>query len=111
MFKTHRDYGSFGDSRGSGEQLGLDLAVDVGEAEPSALILERQPFVIDPQEVEQGRVQVVDVDLPVLLKDVVPVVVGLAEDAPRFHSASRHPDGKTPRVVVPAVVVVGEFPL
>src|SRR5262249_50997384 len=40
-----------------------DVAVDVGEAEIAAGVAVGQPLVVEPQAVEQGGVQVVDVDL------------------------------------------------
>ena len=39
-----------------------DLAVDVGEAVVAAGMAERQPFVVEPEQVEDRRVEVVDVD-------------------------------------------------
>ena len=48
----------------------------VGQAVVAALELERQPRVVDAEQVQDRRVQVVDVDA--VLGDVVAEVVGLA---------------------------------
>ena len=60
----------------SGEDGFYDLAVDVGETEVAALVVEGQALVVDAEEVEQGGVEVVDVNAAV--DDVVAEVVGLA---------------------------------
>ena len=47
----------------------------VGQPELAALVLERQPLVVEAQQVQHGGVQVVDVDA--VLDDVEAEVVGL----------------------------------
>ena len=50
--------------------------MNVGQAELSALVLERQAFVINSHQVQDGGVQVVDVDR--VLGDVVAERIGLS---------------------------------
>ena len=73
----------------SGEGVLDDFAVDVGEAEVTALILERQSFVVDAQQVQQRGVEVVHVDA--LLDDVVAVVVRAPHDGTALGAAAGHP--------------------
>ena len=47
--------------RGSGQQLADHLAVDVGQAEISALESVSQLLVVDAQAVQHGGIEVVDV--------------------------------------------------
>src|SRR5688500_9963179 len=68
-----------------------------------------QPLVIDPQQVQQRGVEVVDVDAA--LDDVVAEVIGGAVDEPRLDAAASHPDGEAARMVVTAVVGRGELAL
>ena len=72
---------SHGDARPLREQGALDFAVDIGEAEVAALKTIRQPGVVEPEQVQQRGVQIVDVD-PVL-NGVEPEFVGLAVDVAR----------------------------
>ena len=58
------------------------VPLDIGQAEVAALVAVGQARVVDPQEVEDGGVQVVDVDR--VLDDVVGEVVGLAVGDPRL---------------------------
>ena len=48
--------------RGSGEDAPDHFAGDIGEAEAAAVVGVGQPLVIDPEQVQDRRVQVVDVD-------------------------------------------------
>src|SRR5688500_4283022 len=59
----------------SGQQLLHDVAVYVGQAEVTPLILERQALVIDAEDVQQRGVEVVDVHA--ILDDAVTEIVGL----------------------------------
>src|SRR5205823_4674017 len=82
----------------SSEQVGHNVAADVGEPEVAALEPVRQLGVVDPQAVQHGGVQVVDVDG--VLDDVVPEVVGLAVGDAGLDAAAGQPHGKAARVVV-----------
>ena len=82
-----------------------DFSRDVGEAVASTLVFEGKFFMIESHEVEDGGVEIVDVDgVP---DDVVAEVVGLAIYA-GFYAAAGHPDGKAAGVVVAAIVLFGE---
>ena len=54
-----------------------DLAADVGQAEVAAGVAEGQPLVVEAQQVQDRRLQVVDVDG--VLDDVEAQVVGAAD--------------------------------
>ena len=63
------------DRRGtSGDQIGDDVAVDVGQTEVAPLGADREPEVIDAEEVEERGMEVVDRDG--ILDDAVAEVVG-----------------------------------
>ena len=72
-----------------------DLPVDVRQPEVPALVREGQPRVVDAEQVQHRRVQVVDVHR--VLDDVEGEVVGLAVGRARLAPAARHPDGERPR--------------
>ena len=67
-------------------------AVHVGEAEVSPPELVGQPGMIDAQQVQDRRVQVVDFDR--VADDVVREIVGLAMSLARLDAAPGQPDGK-----------------
>jgi len=78
----------------------------IRQAVVPALELERQPRERDVREVQQRRMQVVDVDR--VARDVVAEVVGLTVRDARLDAAAGQPDGEAARVVVAAVVVRGQ---
>ena len=85
------------------------MSVDVGEAVASALEFVGEFFVVDAHLVEDGGMEVVDVDgVP---GDVVGMVVGLAEAESRLDSPAGHPDCKAARVMVAAVIGFRQFTL
>jgi len=51
-----------------------DFTVDVCQAEVAAAVAVGQAFVVQPEEVQNGRVQIVDVHF--VLRGVVAVVIG-----------------------------------
>ncbi len=59
-----------------------------------------EPFVIDAQDMENGGMQVVDVDG--ILGDVVAIIVGSAIGDAFFDAGAGKPVGKTARMMVPA---------
>ena len=79
------------------------VARHIGQPVVAALVLERQPGVVDAEAVQHRGMQVVDVHR--LVDDVVAVVVGLTSSDPRLDAAARHPHGEAARVVVATVVV------
>ena len=82
------------------------VLLDAGQAHVEALELVGQAAVVDAEAVEDGGVQVVDVDR--VANDVVAEVVGLAVGPARLDAAAGHPDGEALGVVVAAVVVLRE---
>ena len=100
------------------------MAVDVGETVLAALEFVGELGVVDPELVEEGGVEVMDVDgfLVVLggvrinrgsvfVDDVVAEVIGLAEGHAGFDAAAGGPEGEAAGVVVAAVVFAREFSL
>ena len=67
-----------------------DFAEDIGEAVAAALEFVGEAFVIDAEEVEDGRVQVVDVHG--VFRDVVAVIVGFTVGDTRLYAATGHPE-------------------
>ena len=75
----------------------------VGQAVMPALVRESQPGVVDAQAMQQGGVQVVDVDR--IPDDVVPEVVGGAVGDPGPDAPAGQPDGEAAGMMVAAVAV------
>jgi len=72
--------------RRSGEELLDEPAVDVGQAKVAALEAIRQPLVVEAEQVQQRRVQVVDVDL--VLCHVEAELVALTNRHTSLHAAA-----------------------
>ena len=87
----------------SGHDLLDHRAMHVGQAMVPSLVQESQPGVVDAQAMQQGGVQVVDVDR--IPDDVVPEVVGGAVGDPGPDAPAGQPDGEAAGMVVAAVVV------
>src|SRR5437867_3054857 len=88
----------------SGENAGNHLAGDVRQAEVAALEAVDELRVIEAEEPEQRRVEVVDRDG--VARDVVAEVVRLAVDDAGADAAPGQPQRVAPAVVVAAVVVL-----
>ena len=86
----------------SGEELLDKLAVDVGEAEVPALEPVGQLGVIKPEEMQQSRVQVMDMHL--VLGGVEAEVIRLAQGQAPLHAPARHPHAEAIRMMIPAVI-------
>src|SRR5262249_2501047 len=89
----------------SGEQAGPDPAVYVGEAVLAALVAESQLRVVDPAEVQDRRLHVVNVDG--VGRDVPGVVVGRPVNCARFDAAPREPPTVRLAEVVPTLGIGG----
>src|SRR5204863_2754789 len=72
------------------QQLPDYVAVDVSEPIIAAFEPIGQLLVVDAQQVEQGRVEVVHVDR--VFHHVVAEVIGATEHEPRFSAAASHPE-------------------
>jgi len=75
----------------------------------SALEFEGELRVIDPQAVQDGRVEVVHMDR--VFGDVVRELVGLAIAHATLNSTAGEPDGKASRVMIASVIFGRQFPL
>ncbi len=78
------------------------MAVNVGETVVAAAVSVRESLVIEAHQVQDGRVQVVDVDL--VFHGVPTEVVGGPVDVPGPHPASSDPHGEPERMVLAPVV-------
>ena len=58
------------------EQRSYDVTADVGQTEAASLVTERQLFVIDPEQMENRGLQIMDVDR--VLRDVISEFVSAA---------------------------------
>ena len=72
--------------------------VHVGQPVIAPAVAVRQLFVVEPHQVQNGRVQVVYVDT--ILDRGQPELVGVAIAHTRFDTASRHPDRKSIVIVI-----------
>ena len=77
-----------------------DLSVDVGETEVSSLEAVGELFVVEAEEVEEGGVEVVDVDFAVDHSEAE--FVALAVDVPLLEAGAGHPHCEGFDVVVAA---------
>src|SRR5688500_5637099 len=104
--RAQRSYqSSCGDRRETSalrNQLLHHLAMHVRQPEVAALEAEGEFGVVEAEEVEEGGVQVVDVDL--VLGGVEAELVGLAEGEPRFDAAAGQPHAEAVGMMVAAVV-------
>ena len=80
-----------------------DLTVNIGQTKTASLILEGEPLVVDAHQVQEGGVEVVDVDA--VFSDVVAELVGGTKSDSGSYSAAGHPCCETTRVMIPPVVV------
>src|SRR5688572_22632404 len=72
------------------QQLLHDTPSDIGQAEVAALIAEGQPLVLQAEQMQQSRVQIVDVNR--IFEHASPQVVGLADGDSGPNAASGQPD-------------------
>src|SRR5262245_25571038 len=79
------------------------VAADVGQAEVAALVADGQFLVVDAQQAQHGRVQVVDLDD--VLDGVVAQLVGGAVGGPGLDAAAGQPHRKALHVMVAAVAL------
>ena len=74
------------------------LPRDIGEPEVPPLETVDQPFVIQPEQVQDRGVQIVDVDR--VLHHSPSEVVRLPNDRPPFHAATGQPQGEGQRMMI-----------
>ena len=85
------------------------FAEDVSEAEVTALVAIGEAFVVDAELMEDGSLQVVDVNG--VLGNVDAVIVGLAVGDTPTHSATGEPVGEAVGMMVAAIGSLGELAL
>src|SRR5215467_1242805 len=73
------------------------------------LELEREPFMVHPEEPQHGSIEIPHVHG--IFYHVIAKIVGLAVNMPSLGSATRHPGGKAARMMVATVVVLGKAAL
>src|SRR5438552_13135725 len=94
---------------GLAEDVSDHLSVHVSQPVVSSLEFVGEPFMIDAEEVENGRLQVMDVDG--IFYDVVAEFVSRAINYAGLYARPCHPKGETARVVVAAIIGGGQFSL
>src|SRR5205814_2841237 len=82
----------------SGEKLLHYVPCHVRQPEVAALEAVRQPGVIEPQEMENGGMQIVHVHR--IFNDVVAELVGAADGYARLDPAARQPHCECPRMMI-----------
>ena len=100
--------------------------MDIGEAEVSTLVAVSQPCMVDSQQVQDSRIQIMDMHragdpaffgrlggqyYSVGIGDVVDVVISFPIGDPWFDFSASHPSGKTMRMVVTSVSVLSKSSL
>ena len=87
----------------SGDDIFPDAAVDVGEAQVAAAVLEGELFVIDAEQVEHGGPELVDIRN--LFDGVIAELVSGSIDVAALAPTSSHPEAEALRIVVAADVL------
>src|SRR5262245_14116150 len=88
-----------------GNQLVNHLAVDIGEAEVAAGVAIGEALVVEAHELQDGGVQVVNVDG--VFGRAEAEFIGRTISLPAFDTAAGQPDGEAPVVMVAAVDFTG----
>ena len=82
-----------------------DVAVNVGQAEVSTGITVREFFVVEAEQFEHRRVQIVDVDF--VFDRLETELVGRSVNVAALHAATGHPRCEAPVVVIATVDLAG----
>ena len=88
------------------QNLLYDFSVDVGQADVPATEAVGQLFVVDPEQVQDGCMQIVYLQ-GIFDRPVAPFV-GSTKGNAGLHAASGHPETESVFVVVPTVAALGE---
>jgi hypothetical protein len=78
------------------------LAMDIGETEVATLESVGELRVIEAEQMENRRVQVVNMDR--VASDVESKIIGRAVRIAALHAAASHPHAEAPVVVIPTIV-------
>ena len=87
-------------------QIPHNPTMHVGQSHLPTAVVDGQGFVLHPEQVHHGGVQVVDLER--IFNRVVAKIIRRALDRPWFGSAARHPDGEAMWVVIASVVALGK---
>ncbi len=80
----------------------MHATADIGESHVAASVSEGQQRVVESQQMEDGGVPVVNVDL--VDDRLVAEFIGCAISKTGSNTSARHPDGVTQMIVVPAIL-------
>ena len=83
--------------------------MNIGQTKTATLVPKRQLLVIDTEQMQDRRLQVVQVHR--ILDNVVPERIRRAVAQSRLYAAAGHPKRETSRMVVATKIVTTEFPL
>ena len=86
---------------GSGEDPADDFAEDIGETKVTASVAVGEPLVIDSHQMQYRGMQIVSRDW--VLNGLEAELIGRPINGPTLDSATRHPKGKAPVIVVAAL--------
>ena len=99
-----------GKIQNSGQNLFYDPGfLNTGKPLVKALITEGEFLVVNAKLIEDGGVQVTNMDW--IFQNIVGVIVGFAVFVSPLDACPGHPRGETPAMVVTTVVILGEFSL
>ncbi len=85
----------------SRDNFANQLAVYVSEAVVTAAVMKRQPFVIKAKQMQDCRLQVMNVNRTFC--DVKAKLIGGAESDTALHAATSHPETKCLRMMITAL--------
>ena len=83
--------------------------MNIRQAVASALVVEREPFVVEAQQVQKRRLKIMYVHG--ITGDIVSKRAGFAVNGACVHPSAGNPHRKTSRMMIATVVVYREFTL
>ena len=86
-----------------------DVTMYISQPIPPTLQFISESLVIDTQEMHQSSLKIVDMNG--VFSYIVAKIIGFAVCYSFFHPCTRHPDTKAFGVMIPAIIVFGQFPL
>ena len=87
----------------SGQDLIHDFSRHIREPKPPALVFKGHFFMINSKEMQQGGLEIMHVHG--VLDDIVTKLIGFPMGISLLNPTSRHPDGKTTRMVVAPIII------
>src|SRR5437867_10434926 len=82
----------------SGNEAVDDLTANISQPEVTSLEAIRQSRVVEAEEVENGRMEIVNVDG--VFDDVPAKFIRFAKDLPAFNAAAGHPNTESKRMMI-----------